>query len=96
MNLAHQFVLKAGSTIEGARGYWDGACIDFAGELIDSIGKGRLAYFNTDLNPDWKYHAAVVVDGVVHDLWQDSPIPLPEYLPKIGAVSVEYPAEVTP
>jgi hypothetical protein len=90
MNLAHQFVISQGKCVAGTREEFDGACIDFAGEFIDSIQRGRLAYFETPDNHNWKYHAAVVIDGIVHDLWEEHPVPLDFFMPKIGASSVDY------
>jgi hypothetical protein len=94
VNLAHEFAKTQGTSIEVARVLADGSCIDFAGDLIDHLGKGRLAYFELPYHPQWKYHAAVEVDGMIHDLWRDEsePVPLPEYERFIGGTA-EYPAE---
>lgn len=96
MNLAHQFAQSLGLTVEEAREAYDGTCIDFAGDFLEDHlhGNGRLAYFGELCDPRWTYHAAVEVDGVIHDLWHDSPLPLDDFMTLIGAATVEYPAEV--
>src|SRR4029078_13045479 len=92
-NLAHLFCHYIGQDIERVRNEYEDACIFFAGDLIHSLGQGRLAWFDTHLNPTWRYHAAVEIDGVIHDLWQEEPMPLDDYLKLIGATEVEYAAE---
>lgn len=92
-NVAHQFCQDMGKTIASVRKEYDGACIDFAGDLIDHLGRGRVAYFETTLNLRWRYHAAVEIDGVIHDLWGNEPMPLAVFTKHIGACEVEYPAE---
>ena len=93
MNLAHKFVHNIGKDIKGCRDEYDGSCIDFAGDMIDWLGQGRLAYFETPHNPRWRYHAAVEWRGFIHDLWQEEAMPLDCFMEKIGAIKVEYPTE---
>lgn len=92
-NLAHEWALKHRGDIEGTRSEFDGACIDFAGELVDATPGARLAYFGNLDNKAWKYHAAMVLNGIVHDLWMAEPKPLDLFMRHIGAIEVEYPAE---
>lgn len=92
-NLAHSYVLHLGKCVPGCREEFDGCCIDFAGDLLDCIGHGRIGYVDLPWPHKWRYHAFVVVDEVVHDLWEEEAIPLADYLERIGAESVEYPAE---
>lgn len=92
-NLAQQWVIDSGKTLSGAREEYEGACIDFAGDFLDAIGKGRLAYFNDVGSPLWKYHAAVEIDGLIHDLWFAAVIPTADFLELLGGGWVDYPAE---
>lgn len=92
-NLAHKFAGTVGG-IAVAREQYDGACIDFAGDLEDFLGKGRLAYFDAIFHPEWRYHCALEIDGLIHDLWQERPMPMSVFMDVIGASEVEYPAEV--
>lgn len=91
MNLAHEFAIKTHGELHGARAYWDGSCIEFAGELLEYAGRGKMAYFDDPPNLyQWKYHAVAVIDGMVHDLWQDEEMTVDEYMEKIGAIEIEY------
>jgi len=87
-NLAHKFATKGG-TLEQCRADYDGACIDFAGDFESAFG-GRLVYFETPNNPEWRYHCAVAMDGIIHDLWHTEPMPIDQFAQAIGATSWEY------
>jgi len=91
-NLAHVFVESLGRDLLEVKEEYDGMCIDFAGDMIDWLGYGRLVYFETPLHPNWRYHAAAEIDGIIHDLWEDEPLELTAYMKKIGATGVDYPA----
>lgn len=88
MNLAHRYVLESAKCIAGTREEYDGACIDFAGECAEKYG-GKIAYFDTPLNPRWRYHAAMILNEVIHDLWEEEPIPVRPFMDGIGASSME-------
>lgn len=92
MNLAHQYAESNYGSVSGAMDANDGCCIDFAGELVDTTPGSRLAYFDTPRHPRWKYHAAMELSGMIHDLWSEHPMPLDEFMKSIGADAVEYPA----
>lgn len=93
-NLAHQFAIKKYGSVFHAKAEYIGLCIDFVGDCISHFGKGRLAYFDDPPKRyHWKWHACYELNGWIHDLWEDRPMPLAEYMELIGAVSVEYPAE---
>ncbi len=81
-----------GCSVESLREEFAGACIDFAGELCERVPGARLAYFDNLKHPAWKYHAAMVFDGWVHDLWYPL-LPLRLFMLTIGASQVEYPSE---
>lgn len=93
LNLATLYANSLGLTLTQARADYDGSCIDFAGDLIDHLQHGRLAYFDHLDHPRWRYHAAAEFDGWIHCLWQPRPLPLADYMAKLGAAQVEYPAE---
>lgn len=92
VNLALQFAETIGG-VAYVKEIYDCACIDFAGDLQDYLGRGRIAYFETDLNPQWRYHAAVEVDGKIHDLWYPEVMETDEFMFVIGATEVDYPCE---
>lgn len=93
-NQAHAWVLANGwKSVEEAQSDYECACIDFAGDFLFSIGRGRLAYFETPLNAVWRYHAAAEIDGMIHDLWHPHAIPLRRFMKIIGATEVDYPAD---
>lgn len=91
-NLARSWIVRCGKTVEQALCEYDDACIDFAGDFLGTVGRGRLAYFETPDNPKWRYHAAVEIDGMVHDLWTEEVMPLDEYMAHIGANKMDYTA----
>lgn len=93
MNLAHTWVIGCGKTVTEARKEYDDACIDFAGDLIEGIGRGRLAYFNDIGHPRWRYHAAAEIDGIIHDLWSEDAMTVEEFLAVMHGGWVDYPAE---
>lgn len=84
--------ISESGSIEAAREEYDGACIDFAGEVHHSVPGSRLAYFDSIFHPAWRYHAAMEFDGWIHDLWYPL-LPLDVFMEAIGADTVEYPAE---
>lgn len=87
-----RFVYARCASIQAVRDEYDGACIDFAGDLCEEVPGARLAYFDGLDHPAWKYHAAMVLDGWVHDLWYPM-LPLDVFMSAIGATTVEYPSE---
>lgn len=92
-NLAHEWATQNFLSLAQARKDYEGMCIDFAGDCQAAIG-GRIAYFETPKNPVWRYHAAIEIDGFIHDLWRDGPpIELVLFMEAIGSTQVEYPAE---
>lgn len=93
INLAYQWVQSRGLTVELARAKWGGCCIDFAGDFIEAIGRGRLMYFALPNHPRWKYHAAAEIDGFIHDLWYDEPTPTNEYALYLGCDEYDCPSE---
>jgi len=92
MNPVHAYCQQMGKTVEQMQAEYAGGCIEFAGELMHFAGRGRMAYFLTPRHPLWRYHAAVEIDGLIHDLWHGC-IPLEQFIPMIGADGVEYPCE---
>jgi len=95
-NLARRWVRWTGKTIAQAQQEYDGCCIDFAGDFIEANKQGRLAYFNDIGHPIWKYHAAVEIDGMIHDLWFEAVLPTEQFLSEVlGGGWVDYPGEAT-
>jgi hypothetical protein len=92
-NLAQQWVINSGKSLECTRDEYDGACIDFAGDFVDSITNGRLVYFDEITCPQWRYHAAVEIDGMIHDLWIDEVMPTQAFLERLGGGKISYPCE---
>jgi len=86
------FASIKGCSIEELRDEFSGVCVEFAGELCERVPGSKLAYFDNLNHPAWKYHAAMVFDGWVHDLWYPL-LPLDVFMLSIGSTKVEYPAE---
>lgn len=90
--LAERLAIKECGSVASAQERYGGCCIDFAGELTDATPGARLAYFDNISHPAWRYHAAMQLDGWIHDLWYPM-MPLDTFMAAIGAPTVEYPAE---
>ncbi len=93
MNLAHKFIASLEITLEKGRDDYNDLCVEFASDLLDWHGSGRLAWIEPPWPHKWRHHAIAVIDGIVHDLWEDEAIPLAQYLEKMGCDIAEYPAE---
>lgn len=49
---------------------WEGWCLELVNELLGSHPTGHILYVeNIPDDFGWKYHAALVLDGVVRDAW---------------------------
>jgi hypothetical protein len=61
---------------------FDGQCLEMVNELTISHPAGDILYVeNLPLDHVWKYHAALVLDGVVYDAWNPSVrLPPAEYV----------------
>jgi hypothetical protein len=49
---------------------WDGICLELVNDLLHSHPEGAILY--VDNLPDdhyWRYHAVLLLDGVVYDAW---------------------------
>ncbi len=44
---------------------WDGQCLDLVDELLHSHPDGHTLWINNP-TPHWTFHAALVLDGIVH------------------------------
>lgn len=53
---------------------WDGWCLELVNELLHSHPSGDILYVDLEHDPlhRWKYHAAIVLDGLVYDPWHPS------------------------
>lgn len=74
MNLAARYLEMTGQTVED----YDGFCIDLAGDVVENFG-GEAIIWQDDAGP-WRYHAAAVVGGVVHDAWLREPLTEQQWL----------------
>lgn len=92
-NLALFYVLSIGKDVKGVREEYDGACIDFAGDFQDWLQRGRLVYFDALTDPVWKYHCAVEIDGMIHDLWRTKVMPTVQFAESLGCSDISYPCE---
>lgn len=61
---------------------WSGACLELVNELLWSHPEGQILYVeNIPDDFGWKYHAALVLDGLVYDAWHPSfRLPPAEYV----------------
>lgn len=52
---------------------YDGLCLELVNELLHQHPSGRILYVEPLLGDDllgkWKYHAALLLDGIVYDAW---------------------------
>ena len=61
---------------------WDGWCLELVNELLKSHPEGAILYIDgLPFYHRWKYHAALLLDGVVYDAWHpDVRLPPDEYV----------------
>ena len=62
---------------------WDGACLDLVDDLLHKHPDGDILYVE-NITGRWSYHAALVLDGVVHDPWfPNVKLPPAEYVREV-------------
>jgi hypothetical protein len=62
---------------------WNGWCFDLTdvvGQWLDKKGVRYHRVWIDLLNYRWKYHAAVVIDGMAHDPWFPEVVPVAVWL----------------
>jgi hypothetical protein len=61
---------------------WDGLCLELVNHLLNEHPEGDILYVeNLPFDHVWKYHAALVLDGLVYDAWHpDVRLPPTEYV----------------
>jgi hypothetical protein len=63
---------------------WEGWCLELVNELLRTYPDSDILYVDLMDHPRWTYHAAIVVDGIVHDAWHpDVRLPPAEYVRKV-------------
>lgn len=67
---------------------WEGWCLELVDSLLHQHPTGDILYVEpnprTRLGRRWKYHAAMVLDGVVYDAWHpEVRLPPAEYVAKV-------------
>lgn len=59
---------------------WDGWCLELVDHLLHQHPSGQILYVD-NLTGHWKYHAALVLDGLVYDAWHpEARLPPAEYV----------------
>ena len=48
--------------------HWDGICLELVDHLLNTYPQGEILWVEPLKGP-WKYHAVLVLDGIVHDAW---------------------------
>ncbi len=71
---------------------WDGICLELVNDLLNSHPTGSILY--VDNLPDdhhWRYHAALLLDGIVYDAWNPTlRLPLIEYVRHVFGSDAEW------
>ncbi len=76
MNEANQVELPSGAALQE----WDGWCLELVDHLLHQHPSGKVLYVDQP-NARWKYHAALVLGGLVYDAWHpDVRLPPREYV----------------
>jgi hypothetical protein len=89
-NLAIKYLREHGETLAE----YDGLCGELANVLQMATPNSQLVsvsgigVFDTTA---WTFHTVVMVDGIVHDAWRKSPLPLRRWLQKFDC---EWPIEI--
>lgn len=49
---------------------WDGLCLEWVDEQLHAHEDGAILYVDLEAEDHhWRYHAALVLDGIVYDAW---------------------------
>lgn len=64
---------------------YDGACLELVNDLLHVHPDGAILYVeNLPHRHRWRYHAALVLDGLVYDAWHpDVRLPPAEYVARV-------------
>ena len=75
---------------------WDGWCLELVDSLLHKHPDGRILYVDLEHGPGpWKYHTAMVLDGLVYDAWFPTVrLPPGDYVERVFGPGVEW--EVMP
>lgn len=69
------------SSIIGDLSTWDGLCMELVNELLHVRPDGDILWVDTPGHPRWRYHTAIVLDGLVFDPWHPAVrLPPAEYV----------------
>jgi len=90
MNRAREYLDSVGEPIA----QYEGFCLELADEVLWFINddSAQIIYldapnggvlFPTVSRSRWSYHAAVFLDGLVHDAWLEEALPVKDYLRKM-------------
>ena len=59
---------------------WDGFCLELVNDLLHKHPTGQVLYVEPEFGP-WRYHAAMLLDGIVYDAWHpEVRLPPAEYV----------------
>lgn len=48
--------------------YWEGDCLELVNQLLGTYPEADILWIDPKEGP-WKYHAVLVLNGIVHDAW---------------------------
>jgi len=69
---------------------WEGYCLELVNELLHRHPTGQILYIEPWAGP-WKYHTALVLDGLVYDAWYpDVRLPPAEYVEEVFGDVIEW------
>lgn len=71
---------------------WDGQCLELVDSLLHKHPSGSVLYVELAGRPGpWRWHAALVLDGLVHDAWHPAVRCAPaEYVERVFGRGVEW------
>jgi hypothetical protein len=75
---------------------YDGMCLELANDLLSDHPRGSVLYVECDGSDTgarlgWRYHAAIVLDGIVYDAWHPHVRDTPKnYVEQVFGSGVEW------
>ncbi len=70
---------------------WEGNCLELVDDFLHRHPTGHILYVELDDHPRWRYHAALLLDGIVYDAWHPTvQLPPAEYVETVFGSGVTW------
>jgi hypothetical protein len=70
---------------------YEGLCLELVNDLLAAHPTGHILWVDTPHHPTWRYHVALVLDGLVYDAWHPAVRATPaEYVRRVFGAGAEW------